>query len=58
MFERLLTVVLKMQMLHAKWVSHVSYSNDVSLVDEKTGNIVDYASGKPVEVLPAFTAPY
>jgi hypothetical protein len=45
-------------MLHAKWASHVSYSNDVALVDEQTGNIVDYSSGKPLEVIPAYTAPY
>ena len=51
-----LTIFL--QMLHAKWASHVSYSNDVALVDEQTGNIVDYSSGKALEVIPAYTAPY
>ena len=40
-----------------KWASHVSYSNDVMLVDEKTNNPVEYMSGKPVAELPD-TAPY
>ena len=40
-----------------KWASHVSYSNDVMLVDEKTNNPVEYMGGKPVAELPD-TAPY
>ena len=40
-----------------KWASHVSYSNDVMLVDEKTNDPVEYMNGKPVAELPD-TAPY
>ena len=40
-----------------KWASHVSYSNDVMLVDEKTNSPVEYMGGKPVAELPD-TAPY
>eukprot|EP00277_Geminigera_cryophila_P005484 CAMPEP_0179430498 /NCGR_PEP_ID=MMETSP0799-20121207/15626_1 /TAXON_ID=46947 /ORGANISM="Geminigera cryophila, Strain CCMP2564" /LENGTH=62 /DNA_ID=CAMNT_0021206965 /DNA_START=502 /DNA_END=690 /DNA_ORIENTATION=- len=46
-----------LEMLAGKWASHVSYSNDVMLVDEKTNNPVEYMSGKPVAELPD-TAPY
>ena len=40
-----------------KWASHVSYSNDVMLVDEKTNSPVEYMGGKPVAELPDI-APY
>eukprot|EP00960_Hanusia_phi_P038986 753681-Hanusia_phi.AAC.3 len=35
-----------------KWASHVSYSNDVMLIDEKNGNSVEYRHGKAVKELP------
>eukprot|EP00290_Baffinella_frigidus_P010630 CAMPEP_0180154562 /NCGR_PEP_ID=MMETSP0986-20121125/24248_1 /TAXON_ID=697907 /ORGANISM="non described non described, Strain CCMP2293" /LENGTH=57 /DNA_ID=CAMNT_0022102971 /DNA_START=92 /DNA_END=265 /DNA_ORIENTATION=+ len=43
---------------HAKWASHVSYSNDVLLVDEKTHRPVEYSNGRAVGELPSgFTRP-
>eukprot|EP00286_Rhodomonas_abbreviata_P024663 CAMPEP_0181298800 /NCGR_PEP_ID=MMETSP1101-20121128/5981_1 /TAXON_ID=46948 /ORGANISM="Rhodomonas abbreviata, Strain Caron Lab Isolate" /LENGTH=57 /DNA_ID=CAMNT_0023403857 /DNA_START=195 /DNA_END=368 /DNA_ORIENTATION=+ len=40
-----------------KWASHVSYSNDVMLVDEKTDQPVLYVKGQVVGELP-YNAPY
>mmetsp|Transcript_18814 Transcript_18814/g.47458 ORF Transcript_18814/g.47458 Transcript_18814/m.47458 type:complete len:82 (+) Transcript_18814:173-418(+) len=38
--------------LGRKWASHVSYSNDVSLVESATGQEVTFSHGKLVSVQP------
>mmetsp|Transcript_29198 Transcript_29198/g.71603 ORF Transcript_29198/g.71603 Transcript_29198/m.71603 type:complete len:81 (+) Transcript_29198:140-382(+) len=38
--------------LGRKWASHVSYSNDVSLVESATGQEVTFSHGKLVAVQP------
>eukprot|EP00961_Rhodomonas_salina_P047416 637137-Rhodomonas_salina.1 len=46
-----------MESLKQKWASHVSYSNDVMLVDERTDQAVFYNKGHITGELP-YTAPY
>lgn len=46
--NQVLTYFLSRQ---TKWASHVSYSNDVSLVQDKTGNPVRFENGKLVSVV-------
>eukprot|EP00287_Rhodomonas_sp_CCMP768_P023088 CAMPEP_0202827012 /NCGR_PEP_ID=MMETSP1389-20130828/13987_1 /ASSEMBLY_ACC=CAM_ASM_000865 /TAXON_ID=302021 /ORGANISM="Rhodomonas sp., Strain CCMP768" /LENGTH=65 /DNA_ID=CAMNT_0049500367 /DNA_START=117 /DNA_END=314 /DNA_ORIENTATION=- len=41
----------------SKWASHVSYSNDVMLVDERTDQAVLYDKGHITTELP-YVAPY